>query len=217
MTQQQQTACFIFYFDVIGVVDEYIRDPSVIQRIEAWQQAVRDEFYFGETDTTCKTLFDNIWARITTSHPESDMYVILDFAGKTMRLAKKYGFHKYFGAITYGTHTYDIAGRTLVMGTDPTDIRKQHIDTLSSAHIRAGFAEKWSAALAKDKRHPLLNSIWISEEVLFNLGSLHDVVTYSTVPHDYSVHNLFVDLSDPAYKIEKAWPFAESKFQFITA
>jgi hypothetical protein len=181
MNQQQQTDCFIFYFDVIGVVDEYLKNPSVIQRIEAWQQAVRDEFHFGAADTTCKTLFDNVWARITSQHPESEMYSVLDFAGKTMRLAKQHGFQKYFGAITYGTHSYDIFGRTLVGGGDPTDILQQHIDTLSPAHIRAAFAEKWSGTLAKEKRHPLLNSVWVSEEVLFQSGSLYDVVTYSNV------------------------------------
>lgn len=209
--------CFIFYFDVIGVVDEYIKNPSVIKQIEGWQESVRNKFWFGNHDTTCKTLFDNVWARITTQHPESDMFAVLDFAGQTMRLAKQFGFNNYFGAITYGTHEYDVLGRTLVAGANPTDILKQHIDTLSSAHIRAGFAEKWSAALAKTNNHPMKNSVWVSEEALFGVGSLYDLIANSNVHHEYSVHNTSVDLKDPAYSIKKPWPFSESKFQFITA
>lgn len=215
--QRQEIDCFIFYFDIIGVVDEYIKNPSVIQRIEKWQQAVLNHFSMSVQDTTCKTMFDNVWARITSHHPEADMYSVLDFAGQTMRLAKQFGFEKYFGAITYGTHSYDIMGRTIYGGANPTDIIKQHIDTLGPAHIRAGFAEKWSIALAKEKKHPLLNSVWVSEEVLFGIQDLHEVVTLSNVPHNYNVNKLNVDLSDPQYAIGKPWPFKESKFQFITA
>lgn len=210
--------CFIFYFDVIGVVNRFQQNPSVIQSIEAWQRDVRNSFSFGERDTTCKTMFDNVWARITSRHPEQDIYTVLDFAGITMRLAKKHGFDSYFGAVTYGLHEYDFMDRTLVAGGQPTDIIKQHIDTLGEAHIRAAFAEKWSAELAKKKNHPLLNSVWVSEEALFDMGSLHDVCTYSGVHREYTTNDVTVDLANPIWATSKPWPFPyQSKFQFITA
>lgn len=215
MTEQMD--CFIFYFDVIGVVDRYLSNPSVKNDIESWQREVRNKFTFAEHDTTCKTLFDNVWARITTRHPESDMYTVLDFAGETMRLAKRHGFDNYFGAITYGEHSYDIHDRTLVAGANPTNIIKQHIDTLGPAHIRAGFSEKWSAMLHKQNKHPALNSVWVSEEALFGIDNLYDVATYSNVHRKYNVLDLRVDLNDSKYSLQKKWPFPESKFQFITA
>src|SRR5690606_25979701 len=110
----EQMDCFIFYFDVIGVVNRYLSNPSVKDDIEAWQSAVRHAFTFGHQQTTCKAMFDNVWARITSQHPESDIYEVLDFAGETMRLAKQFGFENYFGAITYGTHSFDQVDRTLV-------------------------------------------------------------------------------------------------------
>ena len=217
LSMRQQMDCFIFYFDIIGVVDTYLKDPSVIIRLENWQRDVRDKFNIGDSDTTCKTLFDNIWARITSRHPESDMYTVLDFAGTAMRLAKQHGFDNYFGAITYGLHEYDIFDRTLVAGGQPTDIIKQHIDTLGPAHIRAAFAEKWSATLYKKGKHPINNAIWVSEEALFGIKSLWEVSTYSNHHRTYSVPQLMIDLNDPTWNTGKPWPFVESKFQFITA
>ena len=208
--------CFIFYFDVIGVVDQYLKNSNVLHRIEDWQREVRDRFHFGHSQTTCKTMFDNVWARITSTHPEQDIYTVLDFAGRTMRAARRQGFNSYFGAITYGLHDFDIIDRTLVAGGQPTDILKQHIDTLGEAHIRAAFAEKWSLALYKQNKHPLLNSVWVSEEALF-MEDLYGVVTGSNVHHEYTVHNLKVDLTDPTLNTGKNWPFTESRFQFITA
>jgi hypothetical protein len=216
MNQIQQAECFIFYFDVIGIADLYIKDPKIIDSLVDWQREVRDEFYFGHGDTTCKTLFDNVWARITTTRPESDIYSVLDFAGKTMSLAKKHGFKNFFGSITYGSHSYALVDRTLVSLNDSTDILKQHIDSLSPPHIRAALTEKWSAALFKNGMHPMTNSIWVSEEALFG-QNLHDVINYSGMPCEYKVNqNLIVDLLDQNFSIGKVWPFKESRFQFIS-
>lgn len=214
---RQTIDCFIFYFDLIGVVDSFISNPHIIDKITDWQRAVRNDFSFMEENTTCKTMTDNIWARITSRHPESDMFLVLDFAGKTMRLAKSYGFEKYFGVITYGEHTFDLRDRTLSSGSDQTDITTQHIDSLSGPHIRAAFLEKWSAGLAKKKMHPCPNSVWVSEEALFGEHSLHEMLTYSNVSREFSTFDLSIDLKDPALAIDKPWTFAESKFQFITA
>lgn len=215
---QHQINCFIFYFDIIGVVNNYIQNPKVIDQIVNWQRDVRGEFSFLEENSTCKTLNDNVWARITSRHPESDMHTVLDFAGKTMRLAQKHGFEKYFGVLTYGDHTFDLRDRTLSSGGDPTDITSQHIDTLSGPHIRAAFAEKWSSDLANLKKHPCLNSVWVSQEVLFDDNqSLHDLITYSNTPAEYQTVDLMIDLNDPKYATTKKWVFPESKFQFIKA
>lgn len=39
----QRISTFIFYFDLIGVVDDYVNDPTVIDRIVDWQRQVRGE------------------------------------------------------------------------------------------------------------------------------------------------------------------------------
>ena len=205
--------CFIFYFDVIGVVKNYLKNPKTIDALVSWQSQVRDNFSFGESNTTCKTMFDNVWCRITSQRPEQDIYTLIDFAAKTMQLARQNGFENYFGVITYGQHTYNPLDRTLVSGGDVTDMLKQHIDSLSETHIRAAFAEKWSSDLHKLQINPSLNSVWISKEALFDY-CLDDMKTGFT--ENMNLQNDFFDLNDPSLKTSKNWPFGESEFCSIS-
>ena len=52
---------FVFYFDVIGVVDQFLKAQNPVDRLEKWQSDVRDSFIFMEENTTCKTMFNNAW------------------------------------------------------------------------------------------------------------------------------------------------------------
>lgn len=208
----QGISCFIFYFDVIGVVDQYLVNPNVVDRLIEFQREVRGDYIGGEENSTCVTMFDNVWLRHSTSLPEVHFWDVLDLAGKTMRAAQRHGFENYFGAVTYGVHQFDPLDRTLVSQWDPTDITKQHIDSLSDPHIRAAFAEKWSAMLFKAKKHPAPNSVWVSDEVVSS--ALEDACFGQS--NSFDIPGIRFDLRDPLLSVGKNWPFSESTFQVIS-
>ncbi len=166
---EETIEALVFYFDLIGIVEDYAKDPQVLRRITTFQRQVRDITKgFGAPYSTIVTTFDNVIARINTEDNAGTAdYAIIDFAGETMERAEAAGFESYFGAITRGDISIDLHDQMLVSGSDPTDIRIQHLSFLSDPHVRAAFAEKWSAALSKGKGSPFKRScVWISEEVV---------------------------------------------------
>jgi hypothetical protein len=210
--QQSLTAC-IFYFDVIHVWDAYLSDRRVLNRLKVFQRSVRAaNFAVGCPWSTLITLYDNVWARINANEPAVE-HIALKLATNVMRSAQSNGFREYFGACTKGLHTFDIIDKTLVGGSEPCDIRIQHIDTLSEPHMRAASLEKWLIKLKKVGRAPInTHCIWIGEEV----ADYRTLVEYARSQGlDYSVLCNTLDFNElPAD--DQSWPFPEhSKFTAI--
>jgi hypothetical protein len=207
----------IFYFDLIGVRNQFLDDPEgTMARIRDFQRRVRlSSFPFGGAHTTLKTMADNVWARINVSDENAiaDVHV-LEFAAYTMSAAREFGFQKYFGVVTRGEHIFVNEDRTLVGGFDPTDLRIQHIDMTSKPHIRAAFAEKWSAHLAGEGKLPTPPScVWISEEVMPD-GELEDQLYGLKEPFELMPQR--IDLGAVEGPNGRSWPFPERRFRAIT-
>lgn len=203
----------IFYFDLVGVVDRYTTDPSVIDEISAFQRQVRQiPTGWGEQYSCVVTAFDNVIARINVQDNAgaADFFVV-EFAAKTVAAAEGAGFHKCFGAVTRGLVPVDLFDQHLVSGGDPTDLRSQHLSFLGDPHIRAAFAEKWSASLARQKALPFGGRpcVWVSEEV-FDPDDLPGLA--DTRNPDVNVLGHF-DLRQ--MKTDKNWPFPQSRFSGI--
>ncbi|MCL4475630.1 MAG: hypothetical protein M1508_05330 [Nitrospirae bacterium] len=209
----QEMEAFIFYFDVLGTRDEYLSDASVLTRLRDFQRSVRQsKFPVGCDWSTLITLYDNVWARINTAETIADV-IALELAIDVMKCAKDNGFHEYFGACTKGVHTFDIIDKTLVGGSDPCDIRIQHIDSLSEPHMRGVFLEEWQRKLHKAGSDPVTTPcIWISEEVA-DYATLMGYKRWQGF--DFSVLRSTLDFNE--YPIDgRPWPFPEhSRFTAI--
>lgn len=211
----QSIDAYIFYFDLLNVRQQFLHDQQgTLERIRAFQEMARQTpFPFGD-GSALKTFADNVWARVASHENIADVR-LLDLAGDVMRAAHSNGFDKFFGVITYGKHPFDLFDRTLVTGGDPTEILVQHIDMTSEPHMRAAFAEKWSASLAKLSRLPVPPScVWVSEEVFPN-GEIEDnlfgvELSVAVVPERFDLKQL------PGPGGAK-WPFKQSRFRAIVA
>jgi hypothetical protein len=206
---------FIFYFDLIGVVDQFLsQQGETLERLRQFQARARARFPFGEPHCTVKTLADNVWARVNASE-HTGAVGMLELAARVMEAAHEFCFPNYFGVITRGDHVFDVLDRTTVTGSDPTDFLVQHIDMTSEPHIRAALAEKWSASLARDKLSPVpVPSVWISEEV-FPERDIEDAVCGLSLP--FVVRRERFDLSRLPGPAGKQWPFPHARFRAITA
>ncbi len=203
---------YIFYFDLIGVRDQFLADQAgTLERIRAFQAQVRQCSFPFSGESRLKTLSDNVWACVSANEQIPDVRM-LELAACTMSAATKHGFPKFFGVITRGDHPYDLADRTLTTTGDPTEILIQHIDMTSEPHIRAAFAEKWSAHLAKTNSLPAPSAcVWVSEEVF--PGELEDCLCGLEAP---------VAVLPPSFDLKKmpghggaVWPFSQSRFRAV--
>jgi len=152
-----------------------------------------------------------VWVRLSDGETVAD-HKILEIAGFTMKAAREHGFERFFGAITYGEHEFDLQDRVLVSGGDLTSLQKQHLDLISEPQIRAASIEKWSKALHHAHLDPVpVPSVWVSEEVM-------DPETIAD--HTYEVNEHFV-VRPERFDLSKlpvggrAWPFTESRFSAI--
>jgi len=194
---------YIFYFDVVGVVEAYAKDPGVLNRLSAFQRDVRHKTLgLGAPWTYVVTLYDNIWARINAQEMNADDKV-MELAAVAMRAARQHGFKDYFGVCTRGMHSFSLADKTLIGGGDPTDITYQHIDSASEPQLRAGTAEKWSKKLAHASRLPVSDPcVWIGEEV----ADYETIESYSVAGSSYRVVGPTFDLQS-ALPGGTQWPF----------
>ena len=205
----QQMEVYIFYFDVIGVVKEYLRDPGVLDRLTAFQRGVRGHTLgLGAEWTYVVTLYDSIWARISANEMNPDLKV-LELAATAMKQARAHGFNKYFGVCTSGMHQFSFADKVLIGGAQPTDITYQHIDSVSEPQLRAGAAEKWSARLAKAQQLPVGPfCVWVSEEV----ADQSDLEAYEQSGSSFRILAPTFDLLKTG-PVGADWPFpASSRF-----
>jgi hypothetical protein len=204
---------FIFYFDLIGVMDQFIAAPDeTLERLRGFQARARAEFPLSGPHSTVKTLADNVWARVNANEQSADVWT-LELAARAMRAAEDFGFPRYFGAITRGEHSVDLADRTTIAGSDPTDFLVQHIDMTSEPHMRAALAEKWSAHLDRNKSCPVaVPSVWVSEEV-FPDGTIDD--SLFGLPLPFKIRRESFDLKNVAGPGGRSWPFECSRFRAI--
>lgn len=199
----QELEVFIFYFDLIGVIEEYARDPTVLDRVSVFQRAVRNRpLGLGTPWSYVVTLYDNIWARINAEEMIAD-HKALDLAVTAMAEARNHGFDKYFGVCTRGKHAFSLVDKTLYGGGEAVDITYQHIDSASEPQLRAGAAEKASARLAKAQLLPVKSScVWVSEEV----------ADYDTLDAYAGAGSAFKVLA-PTFELstisESGWPFPD--------
>ena len=202
-----QVDAYVFYFDVIGFVDDYLANGAdALHRLRLFQRAARAEFAFGHEHSYVATIYDNVWARLNAVEPGMPS-LLLNFAGDTMQAAREYGFNRFFGCITRGVHDFDPNDRMLVGGENFEDLREQHLDVTSEPHIRAALAEKWSrlARFPKD-------CIWISSEVS-NLPSLSAQCAYPN--SSFEPFGPAFDLAGAELQGGRTWPFASSRFRAI--
>jgi hypothetical protein len=222
LTQEKATAvaaqlesidAYIFYFDLIGVLDSFIADQAdTLNRLREFQRESRNFFPVGAPSSTLKTLADNVWVRLNTEENIADIRV-LEIAARVMLAASNNGFEKFFGAVTRSKHEFDLFDRTVVTGGDPTDLRIQHIDMTSDAHMRAALAEKWSAFLAKSNKSPTPpNCVWVSEDLYGDQGTVDDNLYEADLPLRWGKTFDLAKLPGPG---GRAWPFAQSKFRPI--
>lgn len=205
---------FIFYFDLIGVVADYAANPQVLSTVTDFQRAVRGlPTRWSGPNSFVVTAFDSVFVRVNASDAAGATdYAVVEFAADTIRAAEQFGFEKYFGAVTRGDVAIDPYDQTLVTGADPTDIQSQHLSILGDPQVRAAFAEKWSADLAKQGAQPFGGAycVWVSEEV-FDPDDLPDLA--ATGNPDVRVLTGHIDLAKAAGK--RKWPFAQSRFSGI--
>jgi hypothetical protein len=203
---------FVFHFDLVGIVDAYSTKPNIVDTVTDFQRAVRAlPTRWGEEYSFVVTAFDNVMCRVNANDNAAD-YAVVEFAADTMRVAEQYGFTMYFGAVTRGVVSIDLFDQTLVSGGDPTDIRSQHLSLLGEPQIRAAFAEKWSARLARGSSPPFngASCTWVSEEV-FEPMSLPDLARTGNP----RVRVLPGVLDLKASVGEKPWPFEKSRFSGV--
>jgi hypothetical protein len=158
---------YVFYFDLIGIRAR-LRDnlKQAIGELEQFQRLVRERAELHAPGGTLITLADNVWARV----PAEERDGITRVVSETLRAAEERGFPMYFGAVTFGEIDRSINDAALSTGSQPTDIRKQHISMTSDPHLRAALAEKCSAELARTSKLPAKPPcIWVSEEVPMDL------------------------------------------------
>lgn len=204
----------IFYFDLVGVVGRYTSNPAIVKDIAAFQRSVRQIVTgWGDPYSCLITAFDNVFVRLNANDATGTAdYSIVEFAADTMKAAEQAGFEVYFGAVTRGTMEIDAFDQHLVSGADHTDIRSQHISLLCDPHIRAAFAEKWSATLQRSQQLPFGGQpcVWVSEEVFdpLQLPGLS-----ATQNPDVQVLGYF-DLAQLSAG-SKTWPFPQKRFSGI--
>lgn len=152
---------FVFYFDVSGLVDQFISHGNdALARLRRFQRRARREFPFERDHSYVVTLYDNVWSRVNASEPGLPS-LLLDFAARVMDAAESEGFASFFGAITRGIHDFNPNDRMLVGGSTFEDLREQHLDVTSEAHIRAAYAEKWHVVSSLPR-----NCVWVSSEAV---------------------------------------------------
>jgi hypothetical protein len=205
---------FIFYFDLIGVREQFLAaQQETLARMRAFQAKSRAAFPLFGPHSTIKTLADNVWARVNADEESADVLTI-ELATRTMKAACEFGFDNYFGVITRGEHVFDLIDRTLFAGADPTDIQIQHIDMTSEPHMRAAFAEKWSAHLARNNALPVpAPCVWISEET-FPESGIDAALCGIDLPCTIGMKTF--DLATLPGPSGKRWPFKQSRFRAIT-
>lgn len=206
---------YIFYFDVIGFAAAYHDDSDQAARnLRGFQRQARQAFSFSHDHSYIVTFADSVWCRVNVDEPGCPSLVV-DFAGETMRLARKAGFPKYFGVITRGEHAFSLSDRKLVGKESLGDLTEQHIDMMSEPQIRAAFAEKWSKDLAKEGRSPTGSSaVWVSLEVIDESG----LRACAELPDaKYSPVGAAFDLSTLTPKQRSGWPFPFGTFHGIVA
>jgi len=210
-TQLESIDAYIFYFDLIGVLDAFVTDPQdTLTRLREFHRESRNYFPVGGASSTLKTLADNVWARLNGNEPIADVR-ILEIAAKVMLAASNHGFSRFFGAVTRSDHEFDLFDRTLMTGGDATDLTIQHIDMTSDAHMRAVLAEKWSAHLAKTKNAPTTpDCVWVSEDLYDGGGTLDDNLHGVKVPLRWGRTFDLARLNGPG---GRKWPFPKSKFR----
>jgi hypothetical protein len=200
---------YVFYFDVIGFVDEYLAHGSkALDRLRTFQRSARAEFVFGHKHSYVVTLYDNVWARFNAIEPGMPS-LLLDFAGRVMRAAHSHGFHRFFGSVTRGVHDFDPNDRMLVGGESFEDLKEQHLDVTSEPHIRAAFADKWSRLDQFPK-----DCVWVCNDVVdLTLLPAHCAYPDSAV----EAFGEEFDLAQVPLQNGQAWPFGSSKFRAIRA
>jgi len=198
---------FVFYFDVLGFVDQYLSSPtSALNRLRAFQRAAREAFAFGREHSYVVTLYDNVWARFNVTELGTPS-LLLDFAGHTMSAAQSHGFPHFFGAITRGIHDFDPNDRMLVGGESFEDLKEQHLDVTSEPHIRAAFAEKWARVndLPKD-------CVWVGADV----ADLEGLEAQAGFPDSaFGPFGETFDLANLSLQNGSGWPFDASRFRAI--
>jgi len=204
---------YVFYFDIVDVVEDFIKSPDVLERLAEFQRSVRQyPLGIGQMWSTVITLADNVWARINSNELIADQ-VILKLATRTMVLAYEHGFKKYYGVCTSGPHIYYDIDKSISLGLDPTHLLSQHIDTTSEPQIRAAISEKWSAKLSKEKRLPCDSPcVWVSEEVANyeKLRVASKACEFNIIGGTFNLNDLPIDSG------RKKWPFPNnSKFTAI--
>lgn len=200
---------YVFYFDVVGFVDQYLaHGTEALNRLRNFQRSARAAFAFGHKHSYVVTLYDNVWARLNVIEPGMPS-LLLDFAGHVMHASCSHGFDRFFGSITRGVHDFDPNDRMLVGGESFEDLKEQHLDVISEPHIRAALADKWSRLDSFPK-----NSVWVCEDVL-DLGSLPAQCNYPNSAFD-SFGDEF-DLAQVPLQNGQVWPFNSSRFRAIRA
>lgn len=201
---------YVFYFDVVGFVDQFLSDgQDALTRLRQFQRRARNKFEFGGAQSYVVTLYDNIWARVNATE-HGVLSLLLNFAGHVMHAANAEGFGSYFGSITRGIHDFDLDDRTLVGGNSFEDLRVQHIDMTSEPHIRAAYAEKWSRDCSELRK----NCVWVSSDAVES-RTLPDQCAYpdsSARPFGEEF-----DLANLVLKNGRKWPFPSSRFRAIRA
>jgi hypothetical protein len=210
----QSIEIYVFYFDLIGVVDAYFAAPArALEKVAGFQRVARRKFEFGNSNSYVVTLADNVCCRVSSDEAGTPS-LLLEYAGTVMSEAKKAGFAQYFGAITKGVHSFEPEDRTLVGKDSLADLTEQHIDITSDPYLRAIFAEKWSKQLASAHQLPAPpNSVWVSSEVM----DRSEIEAYAIFGSStFSVFSPAFDLSAIATKSGQ-WPFKRSLFNAILA
>ena len=209
MSAVQKVEVYVFYFDVHGFIDQYLRNAgSTLDHLRAFQRQARAEFCFSRPQTFVATLYDNVWARINVAQPGMPS-LLLDFAGKVMRAATDQGFPNFFGCITKGWHDYDPDDRMLVAKESFEDLTAQHLDITSEPHIRAVFAEKWAKLVT-----PNGSAVWVSSEVVDG----ESLSALASLPESaFQLAGKWFDIGEGNPSGQPQWPFAQSRFHVIQA
>lgn len=198
---------YVFYFDVIGFVDDYLSyGEEALNRLRRFQRSARHAFEFGRDDSYVVTLYDNVWSRVNASEPGLPS-LLLDFAGRVMHAAETEGFDKFFGSITRGVHDYAPDDRMLVGGETFEDLREQHLDLTSEPHIRAALAEKW-----RGNAQLPVNCLWVSSEAVIpsTLSAQAGFPNSAFEPFGNDFDLAAIPLTNG-----RRWPFSQSRFRAI--
>jgi len=211
----ERVDCYVFHFDLIGVVDSFLADPeAALDQLRAFQRSARRRFPFSRPNSYIVTLADNVWCRINASQPGTPS-LVLDFAGEVAREARIHEFPRFFGAVTRGIHEFDVADRTLASSGSIADLTEQHVDMTSEPHIRAAVAEKRSGQLHRVGKLPVQEScVWVSREVVAN-QRIEDLAALPDAK--FRAVGEWFDLSAISDPTIPSWPFNETEFRAIAA